>query len=284
MSKGNEYRFAIGNVVISLVCQPPGLADFLSDWFAVPTITNKPDIQFEFEVVPHNDIPIMPNSLLRTKITSSDGGFDISDGLFFGSFDPTTNRGLIKAKGTLLKGLLPRVLEQIFYQAYYSAPQTSREDSFLVHSSAVIADGGGYLFVGPSEAGKSTVAACSSAYQVINDEMNLIHLTDNGPFVEGTLFNGTYKEKKAGKAPLRAIFTLSHQAHHKVVPTYLPDAVTTLAAELVPQLGLSDDINPQTIPIQVDTAAKILDIVPVRTLEFEPNPGFWPEILAEFTQ
>lgn len=284
MPSGNEYRFAMGNVVLSLVCHPPGLADFLTDWFGVPTITKPATMEIEIEVVTHSDTPLMPNSLLKTKTIHPDGSFDISDGLFRGSFDPETNHGTIQAKGTLLRGLLPRVLEQIFYQAYYSAPQSAREGSFLVHSSAVIADGGGYLFVGPSEAGKSTVAECSGAYQVINDEMNVIHLTPGGPMVEGTLFNGTYKEKTPGKAPLRAIFTLSHKPHQKVVPAYLPDAVATLAAELVPLLGLGDPINAQTVPILVDTAAKILDIVPVRTLEFQPNPGFWAAILDEFSQ
>lgn len=282
MRTGNEYRFAIGNVVISLVCNPPGLADFFADWFGVPTVAAPANLEFEFEVVPHEDTPFLPNSLLRTKTMLKNGGFDISDGLIRGSFDSHSCHGHIQAKGTLVRGLLPRILEQIFYQAYYSAPQSSREGSYLVHSSAVIAAGGGYLFVGPSESGKSTVAACSQDHQVINDEMNLIHLTPQGPFIEGTLFNGTYKEKKPGKAPLKAIFTLSHQPHHRVVEASLPEAVTTLAAELVPNIGLSEAITQQTIPYLVDTAAKILDIVPVRTLEFQPDPGFWDAILTEF--
>jgi len=283
MTKGNEYRFAIGNVVIALVCQPPGLADFFADWFGLPSINRAPDMEFEFQLIPHQDLPYLPNTLLGTKTIPNQGCFDISNGLIKGSFDPVTRQGLIQAKGTLIKGLLPRILEQIFYQVYYSAPLTIRENSFLVHSSAVIANGGGYLFVGPSEAGKSTVAANSSSYQVVNDERNIIHLSPAGPMLEGTLFNGTFKDKTPGKAPLRAIFTLSHKPHHRVVPAYLPDAVTTMAAELVPQLGLIDAINSQTIPILVDTAAKILDIVPVRTLEFQPDPGFWKVILNEFS-
>jgi len=141
MSRGNEYRLAIGNVVLSLACHPPGLADFFADWFGVPTSIKPANMALEFEVIAHDDVPLMPNSLLKTKIVQPDGSFDIANGLVRGSFEPNSKHGLIQAKGTLVKGLLPRILEQIFYQAYYSAPQTLRKNSFLVHSSAVIADG-----------------------------------------------------------------------------------------------------------------------------------------------
>ncbi len=85
-----------------------------------------------------------------------------------------------------------RILEQIFYQAFWSARRAAGLDAFLIHSSAVIVDGRGFLFVGPSEAGKSTVARLSAAHHVLGDEMNLVRSSGAGLTLVGTIFNGLF--------------------------------------------------------------------------------------------
>ena len=98
MPRGNEYRFAIGNVVVSLICHPPGLADFFENWFGVPSISKAADITFDFEIVPHDDLPYLPNTLLKTKTVLNDGSFNNSEGLIYGSVDPYTGQGSIMDK------------------------------------------------------------------------------------------------------------------------------------------------------------------------------------------
>ncbi|MBK7188683.1 MAG: hypothetical protein IPH86_08440 [bacterium] len=94
-----------------------------------------------------------------------------------------------------------RIFEQL-YQAYASARQRPDKTAWLVHPSAVIADGQGFLFVGPSEAGKSTVAKLSSQLHVLGDEMNLLAPRAGGGWdLIGTPFNGLFRARKPGRAP-----------------------------------------------------------------------------------
>ncbi|MFT5233104.1 MAG: hypothetical protein ACI9UK_000911 [Candidatus Krumholzibacteriia bacterium] len=277
-----EYRLNLGGTVISILCDPAEFAIGLSNWFSQPSATATPHIYLELELITHSDTPDFPNSLVTTKTISPNGAFDIAGGLITGHFDPTTGSGKLKAKGTLIRGPYMRILEQIFYQAFWSAQKHSQIDSFLIHSSAVIADGRGFLFVGPSEAGKSTVARLSSQHHVLGDEMNLVRFDDHGPVVTGTVFNGLFKEKKPGEAPLAGVFLLKQAPAHRLGEIPKLEAVPALAAEIVPPVGLNEVVNSQTLPQMIDFAERLVEIPTLKRLEFLPDEGLWQTIAAEF--
>lgn len=282
MSNKANYCLSIGDVTLDLTCTPSIMTDFLADWFNQPSSSKTPDIHLDLDLIPHADAPTLPNSLMTTKTRQSDGQFNISDGLITGHYDPKSRQGVIKAKATLVRGQLMRVLEQIFYQAFNSACPLHAENQFLIHSSAVIHSGQGFLFVGPSEAGKTTVARCSSHLHVLGDEMNIIKATEDGLELIGTPFNGTFREKKPGRAPLRAVFLLEHLPSPTLTQPGLAETVSTLAAEVVPAVGLDDLPSPQTVPVMVDQATLLAQSVPYLRLGFRPDPGFWRLIEQRF--
>lgn len=278
----DEYRLDLGGAVIAVHCEPAEFAVGLGNWFGRPSTLATPHIRLDLELVPHADVPELPNSLITTKSLRTDGSFDIADGLITGHFDPVSGRGSIQAKGTLIRGPLMRILEQIFYQAFWSARQIAGLDAFLVHSSAVIAGGRGFLFVGPSEAGKSTVANLSSAHHVLGDEMNLVRNTGEGLVVVGTLFNGLFKNKQPGEAPLAAVFLLKQAPHHALTRAPLLESVTALAAEMVPPVGLNEIATRDTLPRMMEQAETLATKTSLKFLEFLPDEGFWPVIAAEY--
>ncbi len=82
---------------------------------------------------------------------------------------------------------------------------------FLLHASAVVADGVAYCFSAPSGTGKSThtslwleTFADKGAY-IINDDKPAIKLVEGVPLVYGTPFSGKYDINVNTSAPLKAI-------------------------------------------------------------------------------
>lgn len=278
----NEFRLDLGGCVIAFHCDPAPFSGFLSYWFDRPTTLKDPHIHLEMELVPHRESLKLPNTLLQTKTVDGKGGFDIDNGLIRGYYDPTTRRGKIEAKAVLAQGELMRVMEQIFYQAFFSARQAAGLDSILVHSSAAIADGQGFLFVGPSEAGKSTAILNSSAHHVLGDEMNLIHFTEEGLVLEGSPFNGLFRDKKPGKAPLRAVFLLNQASRHSIEEIGSAEAGSILAAEIVPMVSLDEVPGVNTVPDMVEVAAKVIGQTSVKRLNLLPDPGFWSVIAKKY--
>jgi hypothetical protein len=277
----DEYRIDIGGVVIGVGCPQSGLAEGLERWFGRPSAPAAPHLHLDLEIVPHDDEPALPQSLLTTKRLDGDGRFDIADGLLRGRYDRAARRGEIQAKQVLTTGRLPRILEQIFYQAFHSARGAAGVDAWLVHSSAVIVDGRGYLFVGPSEAGKSTVARLSADHHVLGDEMNVLLPTDDGIDVAGTVFNGTFRDKAPGRAPLAGIFLLQQAPHHRVSDARDAADISAFAGEIVPPVGLDELPDRGTLPAMVDAAAMAAGKSALKRLEFLPDAGFWKVILND---
>jgi len=276
------YTLDLAGTVLRFICDPARLAPVLAWWFDRPSSSARPHLTVSLELEPHADRLDIPNTLLKTKTVDGTGGFVIHDGLFSGRMNRADGTAAIRAKAALAQGQLKRVLEQIMYQAYYSARALAGETAFLIHSSAAIVDGRGYLFVGPSEAGKTTAIQNSAQYHVLGDEMNLVRAEDDGFVLEGTPFNGSFREKSPGRAPLAAVLLLSQAPHHRLLAVDPGEATAALAAEVVPMVGLDELPDAATVPNMVDAAAALVETVPVRKLELLPDAGFWQEITREF--
>ena len=283
MNAGHPYRLRVGQVVIALNCPDAEYADSLATYFAQADDPGPPTVELDLNLVGHDDLPPIPNSLITTKTLTTGGGFDIADGLVRGTFDPATGRGSLHVKNALTCGLLTRVVEQILYQAWHSGRRRLGYQACLIHSSGVIRDGRGYLFVGPSEAGKSTVANLSQDATVLNDEMNLVEFHPDGAQLVGTPFNGHYRDKQPGSAPLAAVLLLEHGPSHRLESVGLGAAAGAVAAQIAPPVGLEEVAGSQTRLDMLDLGSRLLEWVPVKRLVFLPDAGFWPLLTRTFT-
>ena len=85
---------------------------------------------------------------------------------------------------------------------------------FMIHASAVEADGGAYLFSAPSGTGKSTHAGLWIRYlgadraRIINDDKPAVCLEEGNCFVYGTPFSGKTDLNENRRAPLRGVAIL----------------------------------------------------------------------------
>lgn len=275
MADEKEYRLRVGNVVIGLDCPDAPFAQSMAEYFAQPSDAAEPTVSLALSLVPHEDQPNVPNSLILNKTVGPEG-FDIADGLIRGHYDPATGQGELHIKTILTNGLMTRVFEQILYQAFQSARERADYDACLVHSSGVIVDGDGFLFVGPSEAGKTTVARLSAEHTVLNDEMNLVEFGPDGVRLVSTPFNGHFRDKQAGSAPLRGLLLLSQGDAHALQPIGAGEATGAVATQVAPPVGLDQLADTKTPQTMIDLASRLVLGTEVRRLVFTPDAGFWP--------
>ncbi len=253
----------------------------MEQYFGIAGDPGEPDLRLRLEIVPHENRPRIPNSLFTTKRLTAEG-FSVAEDLIRGHYDPVAREGVLQVKGILTKAHLTRVFEQFLYQAFYSARKAAGYDAFLIHSSGVIRDEDGFLFVGPAESGKSTVAGLSTDRQVVNDEIDLVAFADDGVLLHGTPFNGYFKEKSPGSAPLRAVFLLAQGPEHQLDEVNRSEAVAALTGQIVPPVGLEEEMSAAVPAQMLELADRLSAQVPVRRLTFRPDPGFWTVIDQAF--
>lgn len=89
--------------------------------------------------------------------------------------------------------------------------------ALLLHSAAVGFEGNGFLFLGRSEAGKTTTIklfqkareVSGSSIVIFCDETNIVRRWEDGWRVHGTWGHGEEKEVSPTSAPLRGVFVLT---------------------------------------------------------------------------
>jgi hypothetical protein len=83
------------------------------------------------------------------------------------------------------------------------------EEGFLIHAAGLEKNGRGYLFTGPSDSGKTTVARTARGVRVLNDELVAVKKVSGGYRVFSTPFKGDFTGRIAAiDAPLERLFFL----------------------------------------------------------------------------
>jgi hypothetical protein len=92
-------------------------------------------------------------------------------------------------------------------------------EACFIHSAGIVLDGKGYLFVGHSSAGKSTITRMfSGRAEILCDDRNIIRRRPDGYKVYGSWSHGDIPDVSPGGAPLEAIFFLNQAKENRLVP------------------------------------------------------------------
>lgn len=109
----------------------------------------------------------------------------------------------------------------------------------LLHACGVIDDRGcGYLFLGNSGHGKSTMARLwfENHATVLNDDRIILREKDGELWMYGTPWHGDFNEVSPNGLPIRKIFFLHHDEKNSAVPRKGAEAVSMLLTRSFPPL------------------------------------------------
>lgn len=99
------------------------------------------------------------------------------------------------------------------------APILAERQACLVHSAGLIFNGAGLLFVGHSEAGKSTmVKLLRDESEILCDDRIILRRWPDGIKIHGTWSHGEIPDVSPASAPLRALLFLEKAPHNALVP------------------------------------------------------------------
>jgi hypothetical protein len=140
----------------------------------------------------------------------------------------------------------------------------------LLHSCGLICENLGWLFVGMSGAGKSTIAKIWQAAggQLLGDDRIILRRRNGSLLIYGTPWPGEVGISSPDSAPLKNIFFLSKSSRNFIKPLPPMEAVTRLVACSFPPL-----YNKNGMEFILDFFSQVIVDTPCYELGFVPEAG-----------
>jgi len=204
----------------------------------------------------------------RGKYVLQDSSFD---------FDPPPNQlvilgsdfksGDIYINDELFKNLLPDPLGFPLNQVLMIL-LLSRCKGLMLHACGIDDRGYGYLFLGNSGHGKSTIARLWSENKatVLNDDRIIVREINGELMMYGTPWPGDFKEVSSTGLPIRKLFFLHHGEKNSAVPKNGAEAVLMLLTRCFPPIW-----DKKGMEYTMDLCHHIVNKIPCYEFSFEPD-------------
>jgi len=185
-------------------------------------------------------------------------------------YSPPRDEARVREEGFESLSLFPT--DQIWL-----APLLADRNAVLLHSAAVILDGQGLLFVGHSDAGKSTtVTMLKERAEILCDDRNIVRRWDEGWRVHGTWSHGDVEDVSSASAPLRAILFLHQDSRNEITPlTDRKEIWRRLLATLIKPM-----VTAEWWRKELDVLERLVNEVPCYTMRFDKSGEIVAELLS----
>ena len=147
-----------------------------------------------------------------------------------------------------------------------------------IHSSGVIFNDKGFLFVGHSDAGKTTMATMlKDKAEILCDDRMIVRRWKEGFRIHGTWSHGDLPEVSANSAPLKAFLFLEKADENRLIRIdNKKDAITKLLECMIRPL-----VTKEWWEKMLTLAEKMANEVPCYTLKFDKS-GRVVDVLEDF--
>jgi len=277
----------------------------LRTWCGKFQSTGEPDFWIEIELEQGRTVAELQRVMPQLRLSARDGYFRSHPSLLEGEVSWAERRLRFRAERALFHPeIQPRFLNVLFSSIYNTVCESRNGDgreAFLFHGCGVSARGRGYLFTGPSGAGKTTVAMLAAERAVLNDEAVLLKMQDGEVWMGGTPLLGGINRRMATWVPLQTILVLQHGQDVELRPLGNGEAYSRFLSQLfapTPMIEVRPPLNSPreqggvapALPVigtrkrfleqQADFAAAVINRVRAYELHFRPDGSFWPYVEA----
>lgn len=213
-----------------------------------------------------NVVDNLPRNQIDPEVSLQDNRLKIISEEFNGYMELGKREGTVDVRSQWALNALANFLRNLYSVLIFS------DGGIMLHAAAVEKDGKAYIFFGPSQSGKSTVARISAGYSVLTDELVAIRRVNGSFKAYGTPYWGKHlKVAKGLSAPVKigGLFKLIKDKKvflKKFSPSQAITEVLTVPKLYEEFLSMHKLLN---------SCADLAKVAPCYELHFLPDASFW---------
>jgi len=190
------------------------------------------------------------------------------------SFDHSAGRIYNNGEDIFLKGNMTS-LTMFPTDQILIARLLADRDGFFLHSCGAVMDGKGLLFVGHSEAGKSTTAGLIAGHaEILCDDRNIVRRFADGWKVYGTWSHGDVPDVSSRSAPLHAILFIEKSDVNRIIRIEDRQVIVRRLLACVIRPFVTAEWWEKTL----DGVEKMAREVPCYVMQFDKSGAIVPEL------
>lgn len=275
-----EFRIKVADLTIGAVARNPRLQFFLDKALEKFALRGSAPDGLVFDVVIEDSAGFSPERVLYESPTAyaiglaADGSYRLRSRVkpgpaLFARLDADFQRGVVQVPAAAIDGR-QAIYPLKDFDILVTMIRLAQTGDCLVHSAAIANDGVGYLFVGPSGVGKSTMCDLwqqEPGVEILGEDVNVLRLSQDGLFwIYGAPWHLDPDRCSPAGVPLRAVFLVSHGTRNQAMMVNGAGAVGSILGNCV--LPLYDRDGLAAILSNLDMLSQS---IPVIDLAYQPG-------------
>lgn len=257
----SAVTLSVGAGAVALRCPDAGLAERLGRRYAAFPADGPPRLSLTLDLVAPGRLPAPPAlSGVRAALAGPGSAAEL---------DLAAGAGWLRAAPAQALAAVEELLRVAAAVLAFEA------GGLLLHAAGLARAGRAFLFLGPSGAGKTTVARLAAGRRVLNDDLVAVLPAAGGWDVCATPFSNPTQVPPAGpgRAALAALLHLVQDTRVERRPLG-PAAATAALVARAPLVAL----DPERGPALLRRARAIAAAAPCDELHFLPDQSFWAAV------
>jgi len=282
-----ECRVGIGDICLSISSDDADFIEYFKIFYHHSLIDASPDFSINVNLQKYITRLKIQKSLKeyrKCQRNLAEGDFSLHDNMISGSICEKDKRCELTIEAAILASeYLPLFQDLIFKDLFYYLTRDRQNNgnrkSFLIHGCGIQHGNDGFLFLGPSGIGKSTVAKLSKKYTVLHDEVVLLSEKDGSYFIESTPYLSDIEKLTKSKAILKAGFFLKHGKSNHIENPSNSKMVAQFVQQIVPPSEFYSTSPREPLNDMLAFTCGIIESIPFFELHFSPeDDSFWEVI------
>jgi hypothetical protein len=266
-------KLQVAGYTIGLKIKEPSLREEIRQAYALFLSDAPAELSVDVEL----STDASPQDSACAQLFFNDNRITIQDDCLFGSLDLVKRCGLVKINPIRNDSVNLLYPLGTFLRNAFTLLVALGRDGVVLHAVGVLKNEEVYVFIGPSKAGKSTVARLSLDKVVLSDDLLMIRKVDNAFMVFPT---PNWGDKQTG---------LRQNRPYRIHSMYkLVQDKRVYLERFSPSRAVADMFTTPHIPIasipqerMLQTFSELIYTLPYYGLHFLPKPSFWACIEQE---